>query len=68
MAGERSPTFWRTATTPWVGAEFFLWDHGSVDVSANFQPGTTERLAGTPWILTYQRHSKWLSASMRIFH
>lgn len=67
MAGDRSPKFWRTAATPWVGAEIFLGNHASVDVSASLQPGTTEHLADTPWILTFQRHSIWLFTSMRIF-
>ena len=65
--GDQSPRIWRTAATPWAGAELFLSGHLSVEASASFQPGKTEHLADTPWILTSQRHTNWLSASMRIF-
>jgi len=65
--GDRSPKFWRSEAVPFVGAELFFWEHGSIDVAAAFEPEKTERLATTPWVFTFGRDRAWVSASVRIF-
>ena len=66
-SGDRSPRIWRTAVSPWVGAEVFVGNHGSVDISASFEPGTTQHLADAPWVLTFHRSQAWLVVAIRIF-
>lgn len=64
---DKSPTFWRTAVAPTVGAELLFSNHTSLDLAASFQPQTSQHLADSPWGLSFTRSRTWASASLRIF-
>ena len=63
-----SPSYWLPkAVTPFVGAEVFLWNHGSIDLAVNFLPGKTDQLAAAPASLTFRRQRTSVAAALRLF-
>jgi hypothetical protein len=62
-----TPRFNLNAFVPWIGAEYFLGSHRSLQITADFVPTATEHLASTPWDLTFGRRRLSIAAAIRFF-
>jgi hypothetical protein len=48
-----------------VRVGYVFWNHGSLNLAADFEPGGSKRLADTPVVQTFRRHRTSLTAAMR---